>query len=172
MRMKPRLIALGLLMAATLFGTTPSSAATLTLGALGPATLTGFGSCTSSTVGIDFSLNTPDFLLQLGFFPAAGPAAANPDCAFLVEYWNQFGNRFPPASTPCGLPYEYAMKPDSLTVSGNVYTVANSFRQCTGVIHTQNIKLTVSAASVVFSLKYTWSSGHTFTTNGTLMRIW
>lgn len=170
--MKRALPVLGLLCAATLFGTTPSSAATMTVGALGPATLTGFGSCAASTVGIDFELNSPDFLLQLGFFPAAGPAAASPDCAFLVEYWNQFGNRFPPAGTPCELPYHYAMKPDSLSVSGNVYTVSNSFRQCNGVIHTQDIKLTIYPASVVFSLKYTWSSGHTFTTNGTLMRVW
>jgi hypothetical protein len=149
-----------------------SQAATVTAGAIGPVTVTGWGSCASFTTGIDFELNSPEFLLQVGHFPPAGPAAANADCGQSFVQSNQFGNRFPAAETPCGLPYHYAMKPDTLSVSGNTYTVTNQFRQCNGVISNQTTKIVIAATTITFTQTFVHTDGYTFKATGTLSRLW
>ena len=169
--MRLRRIFYVLLLAAFAGQAVPSQAAPLTVGALGPVTLTGWASCTASTVGIDFEWNNPEFLLQTGYFPTVA-TALNGDCALLVEKWNQFGNRFPEVSVPCGLPAHYSIKPDKLTVSGNTYTVTNRFRDCNGVFSDQTTRLVIGATTIAFSQTYQHSDGYRFTAIGTLTRVW
>lgn len=147
----------------------PSHAATFTLGAIGQVTTTGWG-CPTMTLGIDFEVASPHFLLQVGYFPPQNPVA-NLDCAG-VQKWNQFTDLAVAAGTPCGLPYEYQTKPDRMTVIGNKYTFTNTFTYCNGVVDRQTTTVIVNATTVSFSSVYDKSAGTDFRATGTLTRLW
>lgn len=111
--------------------------------------------------GDDFALVQVDLLTR----------RSQPSFSGCGVYWtNAFSNRMP--VIPDVTCENVQARPDSLSVSGNVYTITNTYELCTGGIQTQRTVITIHPFAVEFVQDFEDSSlPVSLHVEGTLRRI-
>ncbi|MHB8512139.1 MAG: hypothetical protein ACYDCC_08140 [Actinomycetota bacterium] len=162
-----------MLLLPTFGGGSAHAAVPMSAGAMGTVNMTGWA-CPTMTLGVDFFYDGTNYLVQTGYFPPTDRTPkVNTDCAG-VALWNEFSNQSPAFATPCVGPFifQYEEKPDSMTVSGNTYTISNFYTFCNGAWDRLKTVLTINASTIQFSHTETRNDGTFIQATGTVKRVW